>query len=221
MVTLHVDGEIVTCSIKQAINAGYSGRDEEKVQEHIDELAEEGVSPPKSIPTTYSVAPYTVLSDPNEVQVVGEKTSGEAEVGFIITGTSTYIVAASDHSDREIEASSVHKAKQITPNIISESAWRYDDISDHWDELELRAWNTTNGQRELHQDSTLESLLRPSDLLAEIRERYSGSLNGTCVLSGTIPSLTGELEPGTQFEVELFDPIYEQSLNIDYEINTV
>ncbi|GAA1333966.1 DUF2848 domain-containing protein [Streptomyces sanglieri] len=221
MVTLHVDGEVITCSVNRIINAGYSGRDQEKVQEHIDELAEEGVSPPESIPMTYPVAPYTLMSGPDQIQVVGENTSGEAEVGFIITGQETYIVAASDHSDREIETDSIHKAKQITPNVISTDAWRFDTVAEHWDKLRLRAWNTSEGTRTLHQDSTLSSLMKPSDLLEEVRDRYTTPLHGTCVMSGTIPSLTGELEPGTRFEVELLDPVREQSLTLDYSVEVL
>lgn len=111
MITLNVDGERVSLVPNRMINAGYSGRDKEAVQEHIEELEEDGVAPPDSVSMFYAVALYTLLVDPDSVPVVREETSGEAEVGFFISGRETYIFVASDHSDRELETVSVPKAK--------------------------------------------------------------------------------------------------------------
>lgn len=220
MVTLHVDGACVSCAPDRMVNAGYSGRDEEAVQAHIDELAEEGVAPPESVPTTYELAPETLLVDPDRVSVVGDRTSGEAEVGLVVTGRETYVVAASDHTDRELETVSVHKSKRIAPNVVSREAWRFSDVREHWDELELRAWNTVDGERRLYQEATLEALLEPETLFAEVRDRYGGPLYGTVVLSGTVASVTGELQPGERFEVALTDPVRDRSLRVGYDVET-
>jgi hypothetical protein len=80
MVELNVNGEVVTISVDRIVNAGYSGRDEGAVQDHINELVEDGVDVPDSVPTTYKLAPNTLLVDPGTVQVVGKDTSGEAGV---------------------------------------------------------------------------------------------------------------------------------------------
>lgn len=221
MFTLNVDGERLSLAPDRMINAGYSGRDEEAVQEHVDELVDDGIEAPDSTPTTYELARYTLLVDPDGVTVVGERTSGEAEFGLFVTGRDTYVVAASDHTDRDLETESIQKAKQIAPNVVSRRAWRFADIRDHWDELELRAWNTVNGERRLYQDATLGAILEPETLLDEVRDRYGGPLQGTVLLSGTVATVSGELTPGSRFEVELCDPVRNRSLTVDYLVRTV
>jgi hypothetical protein len=216
MLDLHVEGEIVHVELKQAINAGYAGRNQADVQEHIDELAEEGVPEPAHIPSTYSVTPNMVLVDPGKINVVGPDTSGEAEFGLIFVGDKTFVVAASDHTDRAIETESIQKSKQIAPNVISRQAWLFDDVRDHWDDIQLQAWNTVDGERVLYQDATLEEILPPEDLIDEISNRYGDQLSGTVLLSGTVAA--GEIKAGTQFEVQLTDPKLDRSIGVKYDI---
>lgn len=221
MLELNVNGEVVTLEIDRVINAGYSGRDEEAVQDHIDELVEDGIAAPDSVPTTYELAPYTLLSDPGSIQVVGNATSGEAEFGLLLAGEDAYVVAASDQTDRELERESIQMAKQVAPNVISRRAWRLSDVRQHWDDIEIRAWNTVDGERRLYQETTLESILEPEEILDIIRDRYGSSLDGTAVLSGTVATVSGDLTPGSVFEVELHDPVREQSLSVTYTVDTL
>lgn len=220
---LNVEGEIVTVEVDRVINAGFSGRDRESVQAHIDELLEEDVLPevPEEVPTAYRVAPYTLLADPGRIQVVGEETSAEAEYGLIVTGEETYVVAASDHTDRILEKRGVQKSKQITPNVVSADAWRLSAVRDHWDDVELRAHNTVDGERELYQEATLAELLPPAEILDEIAERYPGPHDGTAVLSGTVATVGDELTPGDRFEVELRDPVRDRTVGMTYDINPI
>lgn len=218
MVELIVDGEAVRVPVERVVNAGYSGRDEEAVQAHIDELVEDGIEAPETVPSTYRVAPHTLLVDPGSIDVVGGDTSGEAEFGLLLTGRDAYVVAASDHTDRELETDSIRKAKQIAPNVISKRAWRLSDVRDHWDDVELRAWNTVDGERRLYQETTLEAILPPEDVLDEVEDRYGGPLHGAAVLSGTVATVSGELRPGSRFEVELSDPVLERSLSVAYDV---
>ena len=60
MIELNVDGELV----RVVVNAGYSGRNEESVRAHIDELANDGIEAPDAVPTTYELAPNVLLTDP-------------------------------------------------------------------------------------------------------------------------------------------------------------
>lgn len=216
-----VDGEVRRIAFDRCVNAGYSGRDEEAVQAHIDELAEEGIDPPERVPMFYEVSPYTVLVDPDVIRTVGDRTSGEAEFGLFVTGEETYVVAASDQTDRELETRSVHLSKQIAPNVVSGAAWRLSTIRDRWDDVEIRAWNTVDGERTLYQDTTLASVLEPEDLLDHVEERFDGPRHGTVVLSGTVPTVAGELEPGERFEVELRDPGTDRTLSVDYGVETM
>jgi hypothetical protein len=220
---LDVEGELVTVALDRVINAGYAGRDEEDVQAHIDELLKDDViaEAPESVPVTYQVSSYTLLTDPGEIQVVGEGSSGEAEYGLLVTGDETYVVAASDHTDRDLEKHGIQKAKQIAPNVISADAWRLSDVRDHWDELQVRAYTTVEGERQIYQDSGLDELLTPDDVLDEITSRYTGALHGTGVLSGTVPTVAGELSPGDRFEVELHDPVRDRTIEVAYDVDPI
>lgn len=221
MIELNVYGEVVTVDVERVVNAGYSGRDDDAVQAHIDELVEDGIEAPEEVPTTYELAPNVLLSDPCSIRVVGEDTSGEAEFGLLVTAGESYVVAASDQTDRDLERESIQKAKQIAPNVVSRRAWRLADVRDHWDDIEIRAWNTVDGERRLYQETTLASILEPEELLEIVRNRYGGPLDGTAILSGTVATVEGELAPGSTFEVELVDPERDRSLTVSYDVVTM
>jgi hypothetical protein len=221
MVELNVNGEVVTISVDRIVNAGYSGRDEGAVQDHINELVEDGVDVPDSVPTTYKLAPNTLLVDPGTVQVVGKDTSGEAEFGLLAVDDEVYVVAASDQTDRNLEPENIQKSKQVAPNVVSQLAWRLSEVRDQWDCIEIRAWNTVGGERQLYQDTTLAAILEPEALLDIIRERYGGPLGGTAVLSGTVATVGGKLTPGSTFEAELVDTVRDRSLSVAYDVKTM
>lgn len=221
VIELNVDGELVRADIDRVVNAGYSGRDQESVQEHIDELAEEGLEPPEQVPISFELAPYATLVDPGGVTVIGGDTSGEAEYGLLVAGGETFVVAASDQTDRALESEGIQLSKQIAPNVLSKCAWRLADLRERWDDIELRAWNTRNGKRVLYQDATLDEILPPAEILDLVRERYGGPLNGTLVLSGTVPTVSGELTPGERFEVELQDPVDARSIGVTYDVRAI
>ncbi len=82
--------------------------------------------------------PATVdrLTMADEIEVLGTQTSGEAEFVLIYHQGQTYVAAGSDHTDRELEKTSITFAKQVCPNVLSPEVWRYADVrellgSDH------------------------------------------------------------------------------------------
>jgi hypothetical protein len=220
-IDLEVRGAVHTVAIDRVVNAGYSGRDRETVQEHIDELLADGVEAPDRVPATYRVPPTAVRVDPGTIEVVGEDTSGEAEFGLVVAGGTTYVVAASDQTDRALEREDVRKSKAIAPNVLSREAWRLPAVRDDWDDIVLRAWNTVDGERERYQETTLETILDPGSLLELVRDRYGAPLGGTLILSGTVPVLSGEIRPGSRFEVELVDPGRDRSLSVAYDVTPI
>jgi hypothetical protein len=218
MLKIHVGGTVETIALDRVVNAGYSGRDEDDVQAHIDELVEDGIDAPERVPTTYELAPNIVLTGPSSIQVVGPDTSGEAEFGLLVTDEETYVVAASDQTDRNLERQNIQKAKQIAPNVISRRAWRLSEVRNRWDDIEIRAWNTVDGERRLYQETTLAAIREPEELLELVEERYGTPLAGTAVLSGTVATVEGELAPGSMFEVELLDPETDRTLSVTYDV---
>lgn len=213
-----VDGLGIDLEIERVYNAGYSGRDQEAVQAHIDELVEEGIPEPENVPEIYELGPHTTAIDPESIRVVGSDTSGEAEFALLRAGGETYVAAASDHTDRDLETRSIQESKQIAPNVLSRRVWRFDDVREHWDEIELRAWNWIDGERTLYQDTTLAAVLPPEDILDTARERFDGPLQGVAILSGTVATVTGDISPGIRFEVELHDPVRDRSLSLGYDV---
>src|SRR5690606_19064744 len=123
-------------SFSRMINAGFSGRDQASVRAHILELAEEGIPGPKSTPIFFSLTCQN-LKLCNIIQVNGNKTSGEVEFVILNHGKKMYVGIGSDHTDRELEQTSMCKAKEVCPNVMSEVMWDYDDIKNHWDEIEI------------------------------------------------------------------------------------
>ncbi len=66
-------------SIGEAVIAGWTGRDADAVEKHIRELEKLGIQRPASTPIFYRVAAAR-LTTAGQIQVVGEKSSGEVEV---------------------------------------------------------------------------------------------------------------------------------------------
>ena len=223
MMRLAVEGEHVHVEVDRVVNLGFSGRDEAAVQAHIDEMLAHDAIPgaPDAVPQDYQLAPYTLLVDPGRVQVVGADTSGEAEYGLVVTGRDTYVVAASDQTDRVLERRGIQPAKQIAPNVVSRRAWRLDDVRDHWDDVALRAHVTVDGERRRYQDTTLAELVPPERVLEVVRERYGEPMAGTVALSGTVATVDGQLTPGERFEVALEDPVRERSLEVGYDVEPI
>jgi len=214
--------EEIWFEMRRMINAGYTGRDQEKVRKHIEELKKEGVPAPESTPTAYEMITQLVYFD-QEIEVIGRKTSGEAEYVLLCSGDEVYVGVGSDHTDRELESVSIIKSKQVCPNLLSDRLWRLKEIRKEWDEILLRSW-TKNEEDEkiLYQESPLSAMMSPEDLMDFIKNRVDDkNLNGLVIFSGTIPMLTGEFVYGSYFEAELFSPRSKRKLNLSYQIQVL
>lgn len=218
---LNVEGDTTQVEVERVINLGYSGRDQDAVQDHIEELASEGIDPPDQVPMTYQVAPYIALVDPGNITVIGDETSGEAEFGLLVTSNDIFVLAASDHTDRNLESENVQLSKQVTPNVISRTAWRMENVREQWSEISITAVNTREGKEELYQKATLGEILSPEKIIELCEQRHCGSLNGTLILSGTVPTESGGVSPGERFEVVLEHPTDDRELRVGYDIRTV
>lgn len=59
--------------------AGWTGRNHDAVQHHIDELSAIGIAPPSQVPLYYRVS-NALLTQETVVEALGNETSGEAEL---------------------------------------------------------------------------------------------------------------------------------------------
>lgn len=199
--------------IQQLIVAGWAGRDRDAIEHHIEELAAIGVPRPSAVPLYYRVAANQLTQDVS-VQVVGGESSGEAEVFVFTVAGELYVSVASDHTDRKLESHSVALSKQLCVKPVARTAWRFADVADHWDELQLRSRIVENDVEVPYQNGTLASLRTPSDLI----QGYSagGTLDeGTGMLCGTV-AVIGGIRPATVFEMELTDPRSGRSIRHRY-----
>jgi hypothetical protein len=206
-------------SVARMVNAGYVGRNQEEVRYHIEELKKHGVPGPATVPTLYSIVTAELLQT-EQIEVIGEETSGEAEFVLLVKSAGEiYVAAGSDHTDRGLETVSIELSKNICPNIISREVWAFGDVLPHWDNIMLRSWVTREGNRTLYQEAPLGSIMTPQDLLDFVRSRVSGTLENTVVYSGTIGTVGGRLIFGDRFEVEVADPVRGGALRCDYKVS--
>ncbi|MFC4225352.1 DUF2848 domain-containing protein [Lysinibacter cavernae] len=203
-------------TVTRLLNAGYAGRNQQEVQDHIDELAELGIPGPTTIPALYPVAPYLAMQT-NLVPVQHDQTSGEAEWALVVTEDDVLLTVACDHTDRKLEVHGVAWSKNASPDVLGADAWSLTEIRDHLDSIRLRGWVGEGENEELIQDSPLAALLSPDHWLAVLTER---GLNepGTILLSGTIQMVKGVNQFATAWRVELYDPVLNRRIGAAYSV---
>ena len=210
----------MTYKIRGAVLCGYTGRDQEAVRKHIEELAREGVDPPPSVPILYPKPPWG-LTQKDAIQVEGQETSGELEFFLLIDEDRLYAGVASDHTDRELERLDIRKSKQACPTILSKNVWNYEEVKETWDQIEIRSWAIKDGQKSIYQESTLGSILPPQDLINMVQQQLNDRIGGIALFSGTPPLLAGEMVFADRFEGELLDADFDRKITIAYDIRTL
>jgi hypothetical protein len=214
--------EEIFFQIKKMVNAGYTGRDQEAVRHHIEELKREGIPAPESTPTAYEVISKLIYFDP-EIEVIGNKTSGEAEFVLLCSGQEVYVGVGSDHTDRELESVSIIKSKQVCPNVMAPYVWSLKDVRKDWDKMILRSWVATdNGEKVLYQEAPLSVMMTPEDLMSFVKNKMEDKrLDGVVIYSGTIPLLREKPNYSNYFKVELYNPDNCKGLNCAYNIRVL
>jgi hypothetical protein len=197
---------------------GYAGRNIEKTKEHIEELAAIGVPRPKNVPEVYSCS-VNLLTQKEALEVVGEETSGEVEFIVLKYLGEIFVGIGSDHTDRNLESVSVIKSKQICAKPVGEKLWRYEDIKDHWDLLEMISWQVIDDEEILYQKGTAADLL-PLEALVDAAERIKGTVEESLVFSGTVPLVDG-FKYGSKFRCQVNDKVLKRSLEFEYSINVL
>ncbi|WP_345811285.1 DUF2848 domain-containing protein [Paraburkholderia sp. PREW-6R] len=197
--------------------AGWAGRDQAAIEHHIAELAELGVKRPSTTPCFYRLG-SELLTQAGQVDVIGVKSSGEAECVLVNAPTGLLVTVGSDHTDREVEAYGVTVSKQICPKPVARDAWRFDDVAGHWDQLELRAYAVPHGERRVYQQGSVASLLPAADLLARAPLAPDAAMFcGTLAVQGGIAGMAD----GDALELELHDPVLNRTLRHAYRVRAL
>ncbi len=218
---LSVDSETgaaeVDVDVHSVYNFGYAARDTSGVATHIAELRELGLPAPTRLPAIFRIPPERAQHTTG-LPVCGDDTYGEVEFALINTHSGWLVTIASDHTDLDIEKVDMAKAKAACPDVIGDAAWRLDEVTEHWDDCELRLWGrTADGAEHLIQAGTVGHLLEPADMQRILAERSGREPDpGTVILSGTID---GAPTPGMcSWRATLADPHRGRTLSLDYTV---
>lgn len=207
-------------SVKRMVNAGYVGRDVEAVKAHVEELSREGVPPPSSVPMVFPVLSHNITTA-ERVEVIGGKTSGEAEFVLLLDGEDIFVGIGSDHTDRDIERHSIVMSKQVCQNVLSPQLWRYDEVKKGWDDLVIQSWGEPAEGEDwvLYQKAPLKTIISAPELIQLVKSGLKdGQSDGMIIFSGTVPVLTKEMIFGSGFRAELIDPGLGRSLRCEYRV---
>ena len=204
-------GQQIELTIDHLYVAGWTGRNKDAVDHHIEELAAIGIAPPSQVPLYYRVS-NGLLTQAKNIDVLGETTSGEVEPLLMQKDGEIWIGLASDHTDRQLEAYSVAASKQACPKPIASELWKYESVRSHIDNLILRCSIKEDDRWGLYQEGDLSSI-RP---LAELMSA-SGFGENAAMLCGTFGAIGG-VRPASEYKMELEDPILNKTIKMEYSV---
>jgi 2-keto-4-pentenoate hydratase/2-oxohepta-3-ene-1,7-dioic acid hydratase in catechol pathway len=213
-------GQTMEFLVDKSICVGYSGRNQDMVKQHIEELAHEGIAPPPTVPMVYPVSDILVTQNPS-IDVLGDKTSGEVEFVILSGPSGTYVTVGSDHTDRELEAYSIPYAKQATPKPVAKQVWPLTEVLDHWDELELVCEIEGENGWETYQRGSISAVLHPNDVLEFAKQNGALGPTGTILFCGTVPISGGSFRFEKHFRLALNDPQRERAIVHEYTVRNI
>ena len=202
-------------AIKNLVVAGWTGRNTAALEAHIKELEALGVKRPKSVPIFYRNA-VSLLTTADNIQVMGDKSSGEVEFVLYSLDDGMWVGVGSDHTDRKAETINVTLSKQMCGKPVGATLWRYDEVKPHWDKLVLRSFVPDGGKRRLYQEGPVTNMRSPEELI----KLYTGGdklAPGTAMFCGTF-AVHGEISYSGTFDMELDDPVLGRKLTHSYKI---
>jgi len=211
------DDAVLAFTPSTLVIAGWTGSDEASVQMHIEELELLGVKRPKETPMFYRVSTALLTTSP-VIQVVGREASGEVECVLWKFGGKLYVGLGSDHTDRKLEAVGVTLSKQVCSKPVSARIWDWDEIKDHWDQIELVS--TLPRSDETYQYGQTNSIRRPDDLLDLYETRYGELPNGSALFCGTLPVIN-DIRFADEVQLEMIDPVLGRRLHHNYTVDVL
>ena len=202
--------------VRHLVIAGWTGRDAARVEAHVQELEAEGIPRPPRVPMFYELSP-SLLTHHQEIIVLGGSTSGEVECLLVSREDGLWVGLASDHTDRALERTSVAKSKQVCQKPAAKALWRFTDVAQHWDQLELRSFIDVDGVRTPYQSGTAAAMLPPQALVKDFMARGGSYDTGSAMFCGTLATLSA-IRPSVRFEMELHDPVLGRTIRHEYRV---
>lgn len=217
MANVAFDGR--TYPIDKLVIAGWTSRDVAALEHHIEELKAIGVQPPSKVPLYYRVA-ANLLTQSDAIEVVGDDTSAEAEPVLVGTPDRLWVTVGADHTDRKLEAYGVAQSKQVCPKVLGRTAWRFEEVEPHWDQIILRSFIEEAGKKVPYQEGLLAKMRTPRDLIEGWNDGNKRLPSGVAMFCGTIPVIGG-IRGSSRFDMELDDPVLGRKIEHSYVIQAL
>lgn len=205
--------------IEELVIAGWTARDVSALNRHIEELKAIGVQPPSKVPVYYRVA-ACLLTQAESIQVLGDDTSGEVEPVLMGAPDRLWVTVGSDHTDRKLESYGVAASKQACPKVFARTAWRFEEVEPHWDQLVLRSFIEEEGRKVLYQEGTLAQIRPPRELIAGWRNGDTRLPPHVAMFCGTMPTI-GAVRSSPRFAMEIEDPVLGRKLSHAYRVQAL
>lgn len=216
----HPAGELAL-AVDALVIAGWTGRDRDAIEHHIAELERLGVPRPSAVPLYYRVA-RQMLTQAEAIEVLGTASSGEAEPVLVRDAGRWWLTVGSDHTDRGVEAYSVAVSKQMCPKPVARSAWAWDEVADHADELVLRSAVFERGQWVVYQEGALAAIQPLLSLAQGLPAGLPATLALFCGTLAVRPDAGGTaIRPTPQFRIELDDPRRDRRIVHTYRVDAL
>lgn len=219
-VTFSEEGTERTFAISTVTCIGYSGRNQDKVQEHIEELAEIGVPRPAIVPTLFPQR-LSAVNTRGDIEVLGTQTSGEIEPVLIFGADETelYLTVGSDHTDRDLETVDIAKSKQVCDKPLSKEIWPVNEALNHWDKIEVKTELLINGEWQTYQNHDLSAILPVEDIIAHLKKHHM-PLHNAVYYIGTVPLLQ-DFTFADRYVMTLHDPVLKRTLALNYNVHQI
>lgn len=210
--------------VSRVYNLGFTIRDAQKMQAHLEEVYKHGLSELKieRPPIIFPISAWATITD-DEAPVQYGRTSGEVEIATIDDGDGElYVTVASDITDRQLEVSNLEGArnirwsKQVAPNVVAPTVWRWQDVEAHWDEVTIHSTIIDGDRTVEYQRAGVSEFWTPAEMRASIDGRVVPVPGAKILLSGTVVSLDEELNFGRTFIMSLRDPVLGRTIEHTY-----
>ncbi|CCG02366.1 DUF2848 family protein [Blastococcus saxobsidens] len=198
--TVSTTAEVVDVRPARLIVAGYTARNPKAVAEHIAELAAIGVAPPATVPAFYDLDP-SLLTTAATIGVPGPESSGEVEPVIVRHRGRHFLAVGSDHTDRELEKSSIAGSKAACPKPLGTTVVELPTDLAQFDWDAVQAESEVDG--EPYQRGRLSALRTPSDVLARLADALPDTDGDLVLFGGTLPLLTGRFHYGRAWNMRL------------------
>jgi hypothetical protein len=148
----------------------------------------------------------------------------EAEAVILTDHDGTrYVTVGSDQSDKHLELTGgPAKSRLAAPKVIAPTAWPYDEVKGHWDDLVIRSHIYSDGNPELCQEGAIGTLLRPDAIFAvAMRQIGLSDFRASALFCGTIAYVQGQAPFGKAWDLELLDPVADRRICHHFEVEVV